>query len=157
MERSQGAVIVTMRSNPVNRMNPEFFADLHAAFDEVERDHPALPVVLTAEGKTFSAGLDFEDVFPRFARNDMDELQAWFAEFRGSLLRVFALPRRTVAAINGNTFAGGLILAVACDVRVGAEGRARLRHQRGAGRDPDAVDVHRDGPLRPAGRRRPPR
>nr|WP_276602750.1 enoyl-CoA hydratase/isomerase family protein [Nannocystis pusilla] len=126
VERSEGAVIVTMRSNPVNRMNPGFFADLHAAFDAVERDHPALPVVLTAEGKTFSAGLDFEDVFPRFARNDMDELQAWFAEFRGSLLRVFALPRRTVAAINGNTFAGGLILAVACDVRVGAEGRARF-------------------------------
>ncbi|WP_170135438.1 enoyl-CoA hydratase/isomerase family protein [Nannocystis exedens] len=126
MERSEGAVIVTMRSNPVNRMNPEFFGDLHAAFDEVEQEHPALPVVLTAEGKTFSAGLDFEDVFPRFARNDMDELQAWFDRFRGSLLRVFTLPRRTVAAINGNTFAGGLILAVACDVRVGAEGRARF-------------------------------
>lgn len=126
VERSEGAVVVTMRSNPVNRMNPAFFDDLHEAFDVVERDHPALPLVLTAEGKTFSAGLDFEDVFPRFARNDMDELQGWFDRFRGSLLRVFALPRRTVAAINGNTFAGGLILALACDVRVGTLGRARF-------------------------------
>lgn len=126
VERSEGAVIVTMRSNPVNRMNPAFFDDLHRAFDAVERDHPALPVVLTAEGATFSAGLDFEDVFPRFARNDMAELERWFERFRGSLLRVFTSPRRTVAAIGGHAFAGGLILAVACDVRVGAEGPARF-------------------------------
>lgn len=126
VERSEGAVVVTMRSNPVNRMNPEFFVDLHEALDTVDRHHPGLPLVLTAEGNTFSAGLDFEDVFPRFARNDMVELEEWFDRFRGSLLRVFTLPRRTVAAINGNTFAGGLILAVACDVRVGVEGRARF-------------------------------
>lgn len=121
-----GVVLVVMRSNAVNKMNPGFFDDLHAALDIVEKDHPRLPLVLTAEGNTFSAGLDFEDVFPRFAKNDPAELRTWFERFRGSLLRVFTLPRRTIAAINGNALAGGLILACSCDVRIAAAGGAKF-------------------------------
>lgn len=126
VEPAAGAVVVTMNTNPVNRMNPQFFDDLHQAFDTVEKDHPRQPVVLTAKGNTFSAGLDFEDVFPRFARNDPDELRAWFERFRGTILRVFTLKQRTVAAINGNAFAGGLILALCCDHRIGVTGQARF-------------------------------
>lgn len=122
IEARSGAVVVTMRSNSVNKMNPAFFDDLHEALDRVEREHPRTPLVLTAEGTTFSAGLDFEDVFPRFARADPDEVAAWFARFRDSILRMFELPRRTVAAVNGNAFAGGLILALCCDHRIAAAG-----------------------------------
>jgi enoyl-CoA hydratase len=114
----ESAVVIEMRSNPVNRMNPGFFEDLHGALDLVEDRHPRCPVVLTAQGTTFSAGLDFEDVFPRFAGADLDKIMSWFQQFRDSILRVFKLPRRTVAAVNGNAFAGGLILASCCDVRV---------------------------------------
>jgi len=126
VESQDGAVVVTMRSDPVNKMNPEYFDDLNEALDLVDRAHPRMPLVLTAEGGTFSAGLDFEDVFPRFARNDMVELGAWFDRFKQSLLRVFTMPRRTVAAVNGNAFAGGLILAVSCDHRIAAEGKAKF-------------------------------
>jgi enoyl-CoA hydratase len=126
VERRGDVVLVTMRSNPVNRMNPRFFDDLHQALDTVEAEHPTLPLVLTAEGATFSAGLDFDDAFPRFARNDTQEMRAWFDRFRATLLRVFTLPRRTVAAINGHAFAGGLILAVSCDYRLAAAGPARF-------------------------------
>lgn len=119
-------MVVTMRSNPVNKMNPKFFDDLHEALDRLERDYPRKPMVLTAEGATFSAGLDFDDVFPRFARADPDEIAAWFAYFRKSILRMFELPRRTVAAVNGNAFAGGLILALCCDHRIAAGGHARF-------------------------------
>jgi enoyl-CoA hydratase len=126
IETRGSAAVVVMRSNPVNKMNPQFFDDLHEAFDRLDRDHPGMPIVLTAEGSTFSAGLDFGDVFPRFASRDLPAIGAWFARFRATILRVFATPRRTVAALNGNTFAGGLILALACDVRIAAQGPARM-------------------------------
>lgn len=119
-------VILEMRSNSVNKMNPEYFRDLNEAIDTIEREHPSLPLVLTASGRTFSAGLDFEDVFPRFTRNDLAEIWAWFDTFRGALLRIFTLPRRTVAAVNGSAYAGGLILALGCDVRIAAAGSARF-------------------------------
>jgi enoyl-CoA hydratase len=125
VEARTESVVVTMRSNPVNKMNPAFFDDLHDALDRVENEHPRKPMVLTAEGPTFSAGLDFEDVFPRFERRNYDEIAAWFDRFRGSILRVFALPRRTVAAVNGNAYAGGLILALCCDHRIAATGKGR--------------------------------
>ena len=105
------AVVVTMRSDPVNKMNPAFYDDLHEALDRVERDHPRKPMVPTAEGATFSAGLDFEEVFPRFARADPD------------LVRVCS---STVAAVNGNAFAGRLILTLCCDHRIAASGPARF-------------------------------
>jgi enoyl-CoA hydratase/carnithine racemase len=121
-----GAVVIEMRSNAVNKMNPEFFEDLREALDLVEERHPQLPAVITASGTTFSAGLDFEDVFPRFASADPGKVMPWFQQFRKSILRVFTLPRRTVAAVNGNAFAGGLILASCCDVRIASTGESKF-------------------------------
>jgi len=118
--------VIEMCSNPINKMNPGFFEDLHRALDVVDNHHPRLPIILTASGTTFSAGLDFEDVFPRFASSDLTKIRSWFQLFRDSILRVFTLPRRTVAAVNGNAFAGGLILASCCDVRVASAGGAKF-------------------------------
>jgi enoyl-CoA hydratase/carnithine racemase len=126
IEARGSIAVVRLQSNRVNKMNPAFFDDVHEAFDRLDRDHPRAPVVLTAEGSTFSAGLDFEDVFPRFARGDAAEITAWFERFRATLLRVFESPRRTVAAINGHAFAGGLILALCCDHRLAARGPAKF-------------------------------
>ena len=54
IERGRVAV-VTMTTNPVNAQNRAFFADLHEAFDRLERDHAESPVVLTGTGTRFSA------------------------------------------------------------------------------------------------------
>jgi enoyl-CoA hydratase len=126
LEKHDEVVVMQMRSNPVNKMNPAFFADLQNAFDTLDAEFPDLPVVLTGQGSSFSAGLDFEDAFPRFARGDMEEVAEWFATFRAAILRVLTCPRRVVGAINGHTFAGGLILAVCCDWRVGHRGKFAL-------------------------------
>ena len=72
LEPRGGAVVVRMRSNSVNRMNPALFEDMHRAFDALDRDHPRAPVVLAGEGSTFSAGLDFNHVFPLFRSSISD-------------------------------------------------------------------------------------
>lgn len=89
IERHGRVAVVTMTTNPVNAQNQAFFADLHDAFDRLERDHPDAPVVLTGTGRRFSAGLDLDEHFRLFA-----------------------------AAINGHAFAGGLITASVCDQRI---------------------------------------
>ena len=58
IERRGRVAVVTMTTNPVNAQNRTFFADLHEAFDRLERDHADSPVVLTGTGARFSAGLD---------------------------------------------------------------------------------------------------
>lgn len=117
IERHNTVAVVTMTTNPVNAQNREFFADLHDAFDRLERDHPECPVVLTGTGKRFSAGLDLGEHFPLFA-SDPANVASWFADYRATNMRLFTYPRPTVAAVNGHAFAGGLITAAVCDHRI---------------------------------------
>lgn len=126
IERRGDVIWVTMQSNRVNKMNPAFFDDLHRAFDRIDAEHADAPLVITGQGRVFSAGLDFEETFPLFAAGDSTAITAWFDRFRSCILRVLTCPRPTVAAVNGHAFAGGLILALACDVRVAAEGPYKL-------------------------------
>jgi enoyl-CoA hydratase len=117
---------ITMNTNPVNAQNNAFFADFHHAFDRLETDAPDSAVVLTGQGRSFSAGLDFDENMARFARRDINEVRAWFTEYRAVNLRLFNYPRPTAAAVNGHAFAGGLITALACDYRIGTSGDARF-------------------------------
>jgi len=125
IERRGRVAVVTMTTNPVNAQNRAFFADLHDAFDRLERDHPESPVVLTGTGTRFSAGLDLGEHFPLFA-GDPAAVASWFAGYRATNMRLFTYPRPTVAALNGHAFAGGLITAAMCDYRVAVDGGARF-------------------------------
>ncbi|WLW50117.1 enoyl-CoA hydratase/isomerase family protein [Streptomyces sp. YU58] len=125
IERRGRVAVVTMTTNPVNAQNRAFFADLHDAFDRLERDHADSPVVLTGTGSRFSAGLDLDEHFPLFAGHP-EALTPWFQEYRATNMRLFTYPRPTVAAVNGHAFAGGLITAAVCDHRIAVAERARF-------------------------------
>ncbi len=120
--RAEHVALVTMTTNKVNAQNPTFFADLHGAFHRLESEFRDCAVVLTGTEWVFSAGLDFDYHFPLFARRSIKEVDAWFEAYRATNLRIFTYPRPTVAAINGHAYAGGLITALNCDLRIAAEG-----------------------------------
>ena len=125
IEQRGRVAVVTMTTNPVNAQNRAFFADLHEAFDRLERDHAESPVVLTGTGARFSAGLDLGEHFPLFA-GDPAAVASWFHVYRATNMRLFTYPRPTVAAVNGHAFAGGLITAAVCDYRVAVADGARF-------------------------------
>lgn len=119
-------VIVTMNSNKVNKLNPEFFQDFHKAFDELDQNYPRQPIILISQSqKVFSAGIDFDYSFSLFQTQDQKKIWEWFQQFNTMILRLFNAERMTVAAINGHVYAGGLILALCCDFRVGLQGNSR--------------------------------
>ncbi|WP_433622166.1 enoyl-CoA hydratase/isomerase family protein [Nocardia sp. CA-120079] len=126
IERRGRVAVVTMTTNPVNAQNRAFFADLHEAFDRLQRDHPDSPVVLTGTGKRFSAGLDLGEHFPLFA-GDQEAIASWLRDYRATNMRLFTYPRPTVAAVNGHALAGGLLTAGVCDYRLAVtDDEARL-------------------------------
>ena len=125
IERRGRVAVVTMNTNKVNAQGRPFFADLHEAFDVLERDHAESPVVLTGHDGRFSAGLDLDEHFRLFA-GDRDAVASWFADYRETNLRLFTYPRPVVAAVNGHAFAGGLITAAVCDYRVCVDDGARF-------------------------------
>jgi enoyl-CoA hydratase len=118
--------VVRMNTNKVNVQNDRFFADLHGAFDRLEREFAELPVVLTGHDDVFSAGIDFQYSFDVFGSGDHAKIRQWYRDYRETNLRLFRYPRPTVAAINGHAIAGGLITALGCDFRVAARKPARF-------------------------------
>ena len=126
IEAVDGCAVVRMNTNKVNVQNDGFFADLHSAFDRLERDHSELPLVLTGQGDAFSAGIDFQYSFDIFGSGSADKIREWYRVYRETNLRIFRYPRPTVAALNGHAIAGGLITALDCDFRVAARKPAKF-------------------------------
>lgn len=121
IERKENVALVVMNTNRVNAQNEAFFSDLDQAFDRLEKEFSDCAVVLTGDGKAFSAGLDFDEVFGLFGSRNQKKIQAWFQRYRATNLRVFTFPRPTIAAINGAAIAGGLITALDCDYRIAVD------------------------------------
>jgi enoyl-CoA hydratase/carnithine racemase len=118
----QGAIaVVTMSHGKANALDTEFCDALTARFDDL-RGSQAKAVVLTGQGRIFSAGVDLL----RATSSGPD----YFATFLPALSRfyqtAFFFPKPVVAAINGHAVAGGCVLACCADHRVMARGGGRI-------------------------------
>lgn len=126
IQASDHVVTITMNTNKVNCMGDAFFQDCHETLSHIEQNYPNHSVVLTGQGSIFSAGLDVNHVMPMFARGDHNEINAWFEQFTQMVLKVFTFKQPIVAAVNGHAFAGGLILALCCEHRVGVNTSSKM-------------------------------
>jgi enoyl-CoA hydratase/carnithine racemase len=110
-----------------NAIDAELAGALRDAFEAAADDADVRAVILTGEGKAFSAGGDlsrFErDWDPRAFRHDSHRLTQL-------ITLVERLEKPTVAAINGVATGAGTQLALACDVRLMAES-ARFAYREG--------------------------
>jgi enoyl-CoA hydratase/carnithine racemase len=76
-------------------------------------------VIITGEGRTFSAGYDIGDLADGVFAGEAEKIVAH--PFAAAIDAVEAYPRPTIAALNGHAIGGGLELALSCDLRVAAE------------------------------------
>ena len=114
----EGEVFVLRMVAEENRFNPGMLGAFDAALSEVEGSEGAAALVLTGEGKFFSNGLDLD-----WMGQNPDQIGGVVNGLQGLYARLLAFPTPTVAAINGHAFAGGGMLALACDQRVMREDR----------------------------------
>src|SRR5437867_3760925 len=107
-DREGGVRVLTLDRPPANAIDETLLADLAAALDAARTNDAVRAVVLTGSGKFFSGGFDLSA--PRRDETAARPLQQLF---RRAFLDLFALPKPTIALVNGHTIAGGLVLALA--------------------------------------------
>ncbi|HML11934.1 MAG TPA: enoyl-CoA hydratase/isomerase family protein [Xanthobacteraceae bacterium] len=113
--------VLTLRHGKANAMDGTFCRDLLARLDEL-RASPARAIVITGQGKIFSAGVDLLQALdggPDYFRHFLPPLRRAFEE-------VFFYEKPIVAAVNGHAIAGGCVLTCAADRRLMAQGEARI-------------------------------
>ena len=106
-------------ANAIDLETAREFANTLSAIEERNDIHA---VIVTGAGKCFSAGLDLK-VVPTYDPEQQEEMVMAVNRMFGQL---YALPLPTIAAVNGHAIAGGVILALACDYRVAAEGDYKI-------------------------------
>jgi 2-(1,2-epoxy-1,2-dihydrophenyl)acetyl-CoA isomerase len=108
------AVITIHRPDAMNSFNMELRRDLLAACDRAAGDDSVRAVVITGEGRTFSAGADLKgDLDPEKSVDNM--LQA---EYRPVFESIAAMEKPVIAAVGGSAVGIGMSLALNCDLLI---------------------------------------
>ena len=113
-DREGGVRLLTLDRPPANALDERLLADLAAALAAAAADAAVRAVVLTGAGAFFSGGFDLSA-----PRRDETAARRLRALYRDAHLRLFTLPKPTVAMVAGHAIAGGLVLVLACDYRLG--------------------------------------
>ena len=123
VETSDRITLLRFDRAPANAFDLDFAEAFDAALAMIDdRDDETAALVITGEGSCFSAGLDLK-ALPSY---DRAQQQAMVMAVNRMFGRLYGLPLPTIAAVNGHAIAGGVILTLACDYRVGAEGQYKL-------------------------------
>lgn len=118
---SRGPVLRIRMNRPdkLNAQNPTLIEEMDAAFAAAGADDAVRVVILSGEGRAFSAGHDLE--YPGYDRRGYTYHTRLAMErtlFVDKLRRIRNLPRPTIAQVHGHCVAAGLMLACMCDLIV---------------------------------------
>lgn len=115
-DRRGAVAVVTMnRPESLNAFDTVLRAALAEALERARRDTAVRVVVLTGEGRSFSAGADLK------AGIDRDVTEILQVEYRPIQDAIANIPKPVIAAVPGSAAGIGMSIALQCDLLIMAE------------------------------------
>lgn len=111
-----GIAVLRLNRPPVNALDLPTILELETAFARLAAERPA-GLVLAGAGGVFSAGVDTR-AFAAYSGGERAEM-VW--AITRTIHRLYGLSFPTVAAVGGHALGGGLVMALACDLRIAAD------------------------------------
>jgi cyclohexa-1,5-dienecarbonyl-CoA hydratase len=105
---------IILNRPPVNVLNIEMMKEINSALEGFQKDEQLKAVVIGAQGKMFSAGVDVSD----HTEDKVKEMINVFHKIFENLNRIKA---PTVALVNGAALGGGCEVATFCDLVIASE------------------------------------
>lgn len=131
VEESDGVATLTLhRPHRLNAIDGDIATALEEVLPRLHEDPRIRAIVLGGSGRAFCAGSDVHQMLERPDRSTLDEPErslaraterARLARAFENLVRLYELPKPTIAALHGAVAGAGLALALACDARVASE------------------------------------
>jgi enoyl-CoA hydratase len=115
------AWLVLDRPEKRNTMNTVFFRGLAQHFKSLDQDNDVRVIVIRAEGKSFTAGLDLVEagaLLTGTGAGQREALRRTITEFQESFNLIERCRKPVIAAIHGHCIGGGVNLICACDIRL---------------------------------------
>lgn len=117
--------IILNRPDKRNAINIEMFRAFEAAVTEANRTPGLRAVIIRGEGESFSAGIDVSALLglaQTFGPHWQQRMRSITDEFQAVLNRLERLELPTIALLHGHCLGLAFELALACDIRLAAEG-----------------------------------
>jgi enoyl-CoA hydratase/carnithine racemase len=108
------AVLTLNRPEKRNALNQPLIDALDQALRKFENDREIRALLLRGEGASFCAGIDLKEVDEASGVHNPTSLESVFG-------RLERFPVPTIAAVQGAALAGGLELALHCDLRIASD------------------------------------
>jgi enoyl-CoA hydratase len=120
VDKADGICTITLnRPEALNSFGPVLHPELEDVFEDVARDEEAKVVVLTGEGKAFSAGGDIKEMQRRIVDPTAPRVDIQGA--RRLIYNLLGVQQPIIAAVNGHAVGLGATVALFCDIVIAAD------------------------------------
>ena len=118
VEEESGISIFHIENPPANCLDARTIDELNALLRDCEGDSLPKTIIVTGSGDAFSAGAELRELAQT---RTAGEAEAIVGNAKGLFDIIEKFKKPVLAAINGLCLGGGLELALACHMRIGAE------------------------------------
>jgi enoyl-CoA hydratase/carnithine racemase len=115
-------IITLNRAEKLNALTHEMLFRINSIIEDIKKDDTVRAVILTGNGRAFSAGTDISGEVPQTADVEINLMkEKTSTEYRQSLWFFNSIPKPVICAINGAAVGIAAEFSLHCDIRIAAE------------------------------------